>query len=552
METISNQNLLTRMECISTAAAGCDLNFQNIGSARNDIEAVSGFLGISLVQSVFLSCITELSFHKTVTLESLSKHLKCSVLKLITFMGELESLERKGHIQKYIKRKGRKHGYDDFGFSVPHYVIEALRQADPSMLVSSTKFDLPGFLKQVSDIVDERQESLLTTDQLIAEIELLISNNLDLPYVAFVDRSLSLTISKCTVFAFSYIRLKGQYNLDIEGFAGAVFDDLGQQLDFAQMVTSGHHELTKNNVLKLVTSEFDGNKLAVLTQNTARVLYRDYPALLVSANEDTGMISSKSVTPKKLYFNERTTDRLRLLEEVLYPRQFTAYRKELKKNRLSGGITAIFFGPSGTGKTEAVFQIARKTHRDIMMVDLSQTKSKWFGESEKIVKKIFDDYSALLGSNESEPVLFINEADGLLTGRAVLNNDHSAADHSINTIQNILLQSLENFKGILIATTNLTCNLDSAFERRFTFRIEFARPDAVVRQSIWKSKLPELTEEEAEALGIKFEITGGEIDNQIRQIILRKVLNKKTRLYDMLVDNCTRDHGLSGRKKIGY
>ena len=391
-----------------------------------------------------------------------------------------------------------------------------------------------------------------STAQVLAETEFLISNNSDLPFVSFVDRSLNQTISKCTVFAFSYIRLKGQYNINIEGFANALFDDLGEQLDFTQQVSSGNHELIGRNMLKLATSEFDGDRMVVLSQITARMLYRDYPALLVAETDRTGIIQAKSITGKKLFFDEETVRQISSIGEVMKLSKFRTYRRELKRNKLSGGITAIFFGAPGTGKTEAVYQIARKTGRDIMMVDLSQTKSKWFGESEKIVKKIFDDYSALLKSSGTEPILFINEADGLFTGRSVMNGSHSAADHAINTIQNILLQAIENFEGILIATTNLTVNLDKAFERRFTFKVEFPKPGLSARQAIWKSKLPDLSDEESLKLAERFGITGGEIDIQVRQVILARVLNKKISLYDALVESCGKEHGFSGRKKIGF
>lgn len=551
-ENSVNQNLLGRMELISSAAAKCDLNFQNLSGISSDIKEVSGFLGITAVQAVFFCCLAELSFQRTVALEGLSKHLKCSVLKLITFMNEIEALEKKGYIQKSFKKRGRKHSFNDMGFTVPHFVIEALRKADASLLVSSSKFDLPGFLKQISDIVDERQETLLSTAQVIAETEFLISNNSELPFVSYVDRSLTSTVSKCTVFAFSFIRLKGQYNINIEGFASAVFDDLGEQLDFSQQVSSGNHELIKKNVLKLATFEFDGDRMVVLSQNTARMLYRDYPALLVAETERAGIIPAKSITGKKLFFNEGVAQQISSLEEVMKLSRFRTYRRELKRNKLSGGITAIFFGAPGTGKTEAVYQAARKSGRDIMMVDLSQTKSKWFGESEKVVKKIFDDYSALLKSSRTEPILFINEADGLFTGRSVMSSNASAADHAINTIQNILLQALENFEGILIATTNLTGNLDRAFERRFTFKIEFPKPDHLTRQAIWKSKLSGLSDEESLKLAERFGITGGEIDIQVRQIILKRVLNKKISLFDALVESCGKDHGFSGRRKIGF
>lgn len=551
-ENFIDQSLLGRLEHVSSAAFGSELSFKKVIESGPHAEELASFLGITRVQAVFFSCFTELSLQRAVTLETLSKHLKCSVLRLVNCMNEFEALEKKGYLQKSFRKKGRKNTYTDMTFSVPHNVIEALRKADRSLLDSSTKYDLPGFLKQISDLVDERQDSQLTTAQLMAETEFLISNNRHLPFVSFVDEALEQTVSKLTVFAFSYVRLKRQYIINISGFSDAVFEDLGEQLDFAQLVCSGKHELVRKNLLKLSTSEFDGEKMVLLSQHTIRQLYSDYPALLITETENSGLIAAKSITEKKLYFSGDAAEKIASLAKVLGVRRFRSYRRELMNNKLSGGVTAIFFGSPGTGKTEAVYQIARKTGRDIMMVDLSQTKSKWFGESEKVVKKIFDDYSVLLKSSGKEPILFINEADGLFTGRSVLGANSSAADQAINTIQNILLQALENFEGILIATTNLTCNLDRAFERRFTFRIEFPKPDAGVRKMIWKSRLPELTDDEAEKLGSRFSITGGEIEVQVRQALLSRVLNGKIGLYETLAGNCSRDHGFTARRRVGF
>ena len=101
------------------------------------------------------------------------------------------------------------------------------------------------------------------------------------------------------------------------------------------------------------------------------------------------------------------------------------------------------------------------------MVELSQLKSKWFGESEKQVKGIFDTYRRIFDNSNVKPILFINEADGMFSKRMEITGRKSSTDQTMNTIQNIILQELENFNGILFATTNLTENLDSAFERRF-------------------------------------------------------------------------------------
>ena len=94
-----------------------------------------------------------------------------------------------------------------------------------------------------------------------------------------------------------------------------------------------------------------------------------------------------------------------------------------------------------------------------------------------------------------------------------------------NAIQNIILEEMEKLDGILIATTNLIDNLDGAFERRFLFKIKFGQPTVEAKQSIWKSKLEWLTDEDCRTLATKFDFSGGEIDNIVRKVVMEEVLH---------------------------
>lgn len=552
MESNINDNLLARLEDIASTSANCNLDFSKLSRTNKHVKEISTFLSITPRQAVFFSCLAKLSLQRTVTLDNLARYFMCSILKLISFMDEIEALEKKGYIHKLIKNKKRKYSYNDIGFSVPHYTIEAIRNKDTEMLSASKTFELPGFLKELGDLLDECSSGSINNELLFLETEFLISNNRNIPFVSFVNSSLSETVSKCVIFATGLLRFQGQDRLSIRNFASSVYNDFGEHLGFSQKLASGNHELIRKGLLKIVASEFDGEKMLSLTNQSAKMLFQDYPDLLIEENERTDIIKSAIIGKKKLFFNDETSYQLKPFESILRVSRFRTYTNELKKNRLAPGITAIFYGPSGTGKTESVYQLARKTGRDIMMVDLSQTKSKWFGESEKTTKRLFDNYAELLNSREVEPILFINEADGLFTRRLDLSVRGTSSDQAINTIQNILLQALEDFKGILIATTNLTGNLDGAFERRFTYRIEFPAPDSTARKAIWKNKMPELTGRQAEILGERFSMTGGEIDIQVRQIILKKVLNRNMDVFSSLLDSCSEHHSFSGRRMIGY
>jgi len=240
------------------------------------------------------------------------------------------------------------------------------------------------------------------------------------------------------------------------------------------------------------------------------------------------------------------------LTSVMMKKNFGEFQTRLQEISLPKGITAIFYGESGTGKIETAYQIAKKTGRDILMIELSQLKSKWFGESEKQVKGIFDAYRRIFDNYKVKPILFINEADGMFSKRMEITGRKSSTDQTMNTIQNIILQELENFEGILFATTNLTENLDSAFERGFLFKVEFKNPVPEIREKIWKSKLPELTPTHLKNLSSKYQLSGGEIENVARKYMIEKVIERKKLSLARLMEFCELEKPFQKQNRIGF
>ena len=190
-----------------------------------------------------------------------------------------------------------------------------------------------------------------------------------------------------------------------------------------------------------------------------------------------------------------------------------------------GFLTALFFifkvfgSPIGVGGAG----LARRTGRQVMVVDVPQIKSKWVGESEKNIKALFDRYRALVKKFDVAPILLFNEADAIIGIRK--QGAQNAVDKMENTIQNIILQEMETLDGILIATTNLTENLDSAFERRFLYKIRYEKPDAAVRSKIWHTMIPELPEAVTASLAEKFDFSGGQIENIARKYAVSCILH---------------------------
>ena len=156
-------------------------------------------------------------------------------------------------------------------------------------------------------------------------------------------------------------------------------------------------------------------------------------------------------------------------------------------------------------------------------VDISEIKSMWYGEGEKRIKQIFDTYRYHVDAKEVAPILLFNEADAIIGSRREVGNSH--INQLENTIQNILLQEIENLEGILIATTNLTRNVDKAFDRRFLYKIEFDKPSLEAKESIWKMMLTSLSEEESQELAGTKDLSWGQIENIARKCTVDSILN---------------------------
>lgn len=155
------------------------------------------------------------------------------------------------------------------------------------------------------------------------------------------------------------------------------------------------------------------------------------------------------------------------------------------------GIDAkiIFYGPPGTGKTMSAVSLAKSLKKRVLSFDCSKILSKYVGESEQNVRKIFDTYKEICKESKTEPVLLLNEADQFLSSR--MDTSASGAEKMHNQMQNIFLEQIEQFEGVLIATTNFLEGLDKAFSRRFDFKIEFKKPDFDERVKIWQKIMPE-------------------------------------------------------------
>ncbi|WP_298751721.1 ATP-binding protein [uncultured Arcobacter sp.] len=238
----------------------------------------------------------------------------------------------------------------------------------------------------------------------------------------------------------------------------------------------------------------------------------------VIKEQDMFELISTDKTMEDVVLNPKTRETLDALLQQVDKKVINRLKEWGIKDRKKGiDARIIFYGVAGTGKTLTALALAKSLKRQVLAFDCSKILSMYVGESEKNVRKIFETYVDIRDKTKSEPILLLNEADQFLSSRVT--ESTSGSDKMHNQMQNIFLEQIERFDGILIATTNLLESLDKAFSRRFNYKIEFVKPNKVQRLELWKKLLPENipldSDFDMEKIS-EVELTGGQIELVIK------------------------------------
>jgi hypothetical protein len=309
-----------------------------------------------------------------------------------------------------------------------------------------------------------------------------------------------------------------------------LFENILQLRQVRQSLINGSNDLMEAELVENTNNQGFGSRESFKLSDKAKTeLLCELDIKVQKPKPKKGLVLSDSLPEKQLYYNAKEQAQVEQLASLLQEPAFSGVCRRLSESGMRTGFACLFSGPPGTGKTETVYQIARATRRDIMQVHIEETKSMWFGESEKKIKALFDRYRKMVKYSESEgalsPILLFNEADAVISRRRGIGDVHGAIDEVENRIQNIILQEFENLNGVLIATTNLTMNMDKAFERRFLYKIVFSKPLPEARRSIWQSCIPELSDSDTLYLAEQYDFSGGQIENIARKRIISSVIS---------------------------
>ena len=507
----------------------------------DELEYVMEKLGLGIDEAIIFSIFCDRGTHRPMSIENIGIQLGIGLLEALEYRKAIETLVKRGLVDKNSDEK----------YFVPKNVIWAMTQNEAYEVEIKECHDDESLWMELLRLFSDMSENKIARAVFYDTIDKLLGKNYSLRFAKMADRYRRELKEEEFIFLMAVGLLwvaKGQRWM---AFISAI--EMLRDRETSDMLLSrlrsGSSRLIKDKLMEAATGENAKNRNGFALSEKAKKEFKPdeiesdeiesdeiFPDLLNGENQNN-LIAPDTIVKRTLYYNAGTARQVEELALLLSEKKMQSVLRRLQRSGLRSGFTCLFHGGPGTGKTETVMQLARRTGRAVWQVDYSEMRCKWVGDSEKNVKAEFDNYREQLSQGGPAPILLLNEADALIGKR--LESPERAADKMENAIQNIVLQEMENFEGILIATTNLTTVLDQAFERRFLYKVEFEAPDADTRSKIWRSMMPSLDSDEALELANRYpDFAGGQIENISRKATVRRVLHGRKTGWDELLEMC--------------
>lgn len=536
---------LLDIEKIVNASEDCKMSSQFMTENAQPLERLAKKLGVSKAQVTLFAIIASSSYNDDCSLSDIKRHLGCENLDMLRLSPDLKALQR----ARLIRVTGKKGLFNDESYFVPEEILNCLLYDKEIERQEIGNLDFDAFILHLDTLFKEMEEKGGNFEGFVYDVRELITANPQLDFATKLDR-LNYD-DKELVFLLKFCLstlIDREEKLEFRDFDD-IFDNERQAKAEFNLLRNGQHRLIKDKLVEPAGHELFSGDTFRLTDHAKETLLPQKCLKQTPVDLDELTLAT-SIAEKRLYYNANDQAQIERLKSLLQPTSFSDIRLRMKQQGMRSGFACLLYGAPGTGKTETVLQIARATGRNIMQVNLSELRSMWVGESEKKVKAVFDRYRNFVEYCDKEPILLFNEADGIIAKRST--NAVHAVDQMENTLQNIILQEMETLDGIMMATTNLTGNMDTAFERRFLYKINFHKPDRATRLQIWQSMMPDLPESDVTILAERYDFSGGQMENITRKATVEHILTGQTPSLEMLIGFCEEENIVENRPRIGY
>ena len=547
---MEQMDLLQAFEMIVDKAKDSSLGEKFYQEADSYLGFVSDKLCISKRASAIMALFADRCYDTHIQFSDLIDYLDCRILTLLRYTTETQEL-----IDKEYVCQNRIEGLN---YSIPMEVMEAFQHNQQYIPSDVEDFTARELFDKFDELFSKCRCEKLNKQVLRKKLRALVVKNSNLAFVKAMalydinveDKDFPLFILLCTLFVIDGDDDICCHDLDF------IYEEGESVWRWAKRdLSQGNHRFLQKKFIEYTNDDgFADRESFKITDCAKKLLFSEMNlSAMRGSHPKGGMLSFENIKPKKLFYNDKERKQVEELAALLDEKNFQGIRNRLKETNFRSGFACLFYGAPGTGKTETVLQIARKTGRDLIQVNISEIKSMWVGESEKNIKGVFEDYRKMVKQSAKTPILLFNEADAIIGKRMV--GAEKAVDKLENNIQNIILQEIEQLDGILIATTNLAENMDKAFERRFLYKVKFEKPDLHGRLQIWQTMIPSLNDADASFLAARYDFCGGEIENIARHYTIQSILHgKPADMLKSLVGYCDSERleGRTPKRKVGF
>ena len=551
----NESTILKAVEKIHNQSKDSRLIVEKFEEVKTEIVSVASYFQVNEIQAILLSSFICISCFEEIETSEMCEHFGIEKLAFIHYTSDIQLLIDKKIVEKKYQTK---FAFDSF--LVKRHLTEFIISNQPIphelIKINSEEDNFMEFLGKIDNLSDKKDSKEIDADFFYYKFRELIQKNKKFKVVNYVHEN-GLKLIESFVFFDVIIDAisRGENNFN-SGLQSTVDDFTNKTRDTFEFIADFLGNKTKLNTLDLIEkdkSEFASKHKIQLTKKAIQLL-EEWEGVKIGFKENKGtrLTYPDKIQKTNLFYNPAEKLQLNTVLKSMSHTSFSDLQKRLKANKLPLGVTSLLYGAPGTGKTESVYQIAKKYNRPIFKVEIAETKSMWFGESQKLVKKIFTDYYDFKKEEKICPILLFNEADAVIGKRK--NAGATSVADTENAIQNILLEELENFDGILFATSNLVNNLDPAFERRFLFKIKFETPSPENAAKIWKSKLPMISNKQGVFLANSFKFSGGEMENIARKCIMEEVIVGAKVSFENVISFCENEKwdNNTNNTKIGF
>lgn len=521
------------------------LSDSSIKAAMPFVKQLSKRFNISDDAAIIFSAFFDRFTDSSIDLGDIAKFYDTTQVKILTYWPAIEELMKQKFIHQFKNSGG------DINYFIPDEVIDAIRTNNTYTPKEYTGLTIDQWIAELSTIMDQKDHSRIMYDNFKEILAQLVHKN---SHLTIATELATIKDSEDLVIFMKMLSLYIQNHDDhiIQTDLEDLFEYRYEIRSHARNLERGTHPLQEAGLVEYSDSDGQAETDAWKITNAAKARFLAEIDTSAPMSEDKNLKRADTITPKQLFFSPAVSKQIHQLESLLNKERFATVQESLSKHGMRRGFACIFYGAPGTGKTESALQIARITGRALMIVDVPNLRSKWVGDTEKNTKAIFEKYRNYCKQSDLAPILLFNEADAILCKRK--EGAENSVDKMENAMQNIILQEMETLDGIMIATTNLTGNLDTAFERRFLYKIEFPKPTPNESQHIWHNMLPEISEQEAYDLAKQYSFSGGQIENIARKQIVNAVLSGDDKVkMDSILEACkTELFSSSNSRRIGF